>query len=187
MMKREDKEAFVDMIYRLPNKIFYLWAKSVDEDKGLIIEFIKKTISSEYQKQIDEQTKKEIKNKAIELLVVNSASLLLDVYNAAAINAAKENTLGYLSSYNFKSDDSYSLEHLMMLCHQNQVEDFINEAERILKEAKHPLTKGLTQRTANYSLHNMKSLNRSNRARLIEKCFPENSNKNLLLVSNPKD
>lgn len=187
MMKRDDKQAFVDMIYRLPNKIFFLWAKSVDEEKGLIIEFVKKALTCEYQKQIDKQTEAEIKEKAVELLVVNSANLLLDIYNTASLNASKENTLTYLSAFDYKSDDSYSLEHLMMLCNRNRVEEFINEAERILKDSKHPLSKGLTQRVANYALHNMRGLNRNSKARLVEKCFHNNSNKNLLMVSNPKE
>ncbi len=187
MMKKEDKQAFVDMIYRLPNKIFFLWAKSVDEDKGLVIEFIKKSLSSEYKKQIDVQTEKELKDKAVHLLVINSANLLLDIYNAAAVNAAKENTIAYLSSYDYLSDDSYSLEHLMMLCNRNQVDDFINEAERIIKEGKHPLSKGLTQRVANYALHNMSTLRRNNKARLIEKCFPDKANKGLLMLADSNE
>lgn len=187
MMKKDDKQAFVDMIYRLPNKIFFLWAKSVDEDKGLIIEFVKRALSSEYHKQNYKPTETEIKERAIELLVVNSANLLLDIYNAASVNAAKENTLAFLSDYDYKADDSYSLEHLMMLCNRNRVEEFISEAERILKDGKHPLSKGLTQRVANYALHNMRSLNRNSRARLVEKCFPNKANKGLLMLSNPKE
>ena len=187
MMKKEDKFAFTDMIYKLPNKIFNLWAKSVDEDKALVIEFIKRALSCEYQKQARHHTEKELASKAIEILVINSVSLLLDIYNAAATNAAKDNTIGYLSGYDYKSDDSYAIEHLLMLCNQNKTDEFINEVERILTTAKHPLVIGLVKRVTNYALYNMKALTRNNKARLIEKCFPENSNKNILMLSKPKE
>ena len=43
-MIKEDKEAFINVIYRLPNKIFQLWASVADKNVDELIEFFDYTL-----------------------------------------------------------------------------------------------------------------------------------------------
>lgn len=186
-MKKADKEAFVSSIYTLPNKIFYLWAKNTDDNREEIIKFIWHELVSSYDKQEDQKALDEMKNKAVAMLIMDSTSMLLDIYNMAVQFSTKDNTLGYLSEFSYKEDDTYFVQHLMMLSNRNKVADFINEADEILKRNKGKLPSLLVQRVANHALYSMKNLNYQTKARLIQKCFPNTKNPSLLLTTKQKD
>ena len=61
------------------------------------------------------------------------------MYNMAAYYSTRENTQGYLSSYNYKEKTSYSIEHLMMLERARNTRQFTSEALAILDCSKSPV------------------------------------------------
>lgn len=109
-MLKEDKEKFVDMIYRLPNKIFALWSYEADKHITEIIQFFKEQSQDYYTRQ-----KKLTDDDLVKALQWTSISFLLDLYNACVTFSAKENTLLYLAEFNYSKKITYSLEHLLIL------------------------------------------------------------------------
>ena len=187
-MKKNKKEEFVKLIYELPNKIFNLWAKNIDDIKDTIIDYIKSYLASDFKKQKNKNIEEKLTHDALDILIYDSTSLLLDIYNMAVINSTKDNTIDYLSSlFEYDQEDTYMVQHLIMLSNRNKVKDFINEASDIINKNKNKLPAFLVKRIANYAIYSMRNLNHSAKASLIQKCFPENKNKNLLMITKRKE
>lgn len=184
-MKKTEKEEFVKMIYKLPNQIFYSWAKEIDDNKDELVKYLCNQLTSSYLQQKTNEEIKELSEKVSLMLMYDSTSLLLEIYNLAVFNATKDNTIGYLSNFNYECRPSYSLEHLMMLSNRNRPEEFITSAEKLLKENQGKLPAILVKRVANHALQTLKNLDRPTKARLINKCFQDNS-KNFMLLK-PKN
>lgn len=122
MLKR-DKDAFVDTIYRLPNRIFGQWATETDKNVAELIQFFKEQTQDYYSRQ-----KVVEDDDILRALQWASISLLLDLYNLSVFYAAKDNTNQYLSSYNYFDDDTYALEHLMILERVSANRQFVDDA-----------------------------------------------------------
>lgn len=123
IMKKTDKEAFVEMIYKMPNRIFGQWASMTDHVITEIIEYFQSQGHDYYQRTIPVS-----KDEILQALQKASISLLLDMYNMASYYSARENTQGYLASYPYKERASYSVEHLMMLERARHTSAFTSEA-----------------------------------------------------------
>lgn len=126
-MKKEEKEAFVDMIYRMPNRIFGRWASLTDQVVGDIIEFFQSQGQDYYHRNIPKS-----KDDILFALQNASISVLLDLYNMASYYSTRESTYKYLSGYNYKVKPSFSVQHLMMLEKARQTTNFTDEAIRLV-------------------------------------------------------
>lgn len=187
IMKKEEKSKFIDAIYTLPNKIFYIWAKTTDDEREKILLYIWRELLSSFKNQNAlPNMEKELKEKTMGILLMNSISLLLDIYSNTVQFSTKNNTIGYLSEYSYIEDSTYSLMHLMMLSNRSKVADFTNEAGRIL-DNEELLPSVMVRIIANHALRTIKSMGSSEKNRLIQKCFPNNKKEKMLLAANPID
>ncbi len=184
IMKKEEKTKFINAIYTLPNKIFYVWAKTTDEEREEILLYIWRALMPSFKNQNEPNIEKAIKEKTMRILLMNSVSLLLDIYSNTVQFATKNNTLGYLSAYPYNKDSTYSIMHLMMLGNRNKVSDFTNEAGKIL-DNKELLPSVMVRIIANHTLRTIKSMDFSEKNRLIQKCFPNDKKEKMLLAANP--
>lgn len=171
MMPKEDKERFVDMIYRLPNQIFYLWANEVESNKEELIEFIKELQERDYSRD-----KKYTDEDIMFLLQVDSMSLFLDILNTAAINSTKENTERYLNSFDYKPNITHSLQHLMTLERREKVNDFIEEVERIFGISKNNMSKTMIKRITRHLMIYSRKIGTREIQKLESKYFTNRNN-----------
>ena len=63
LMKKSEKDAFVEMIYTMPNKIFGQWASMTDHVVGELIEFIQSQGQDYYERTIPVSRDKILKRK----------------------------------------------------------------------------------------------------------------------------
>ena len=110
IMRKEDKDNFVKAIYELPNKIFYLWATEAQNSIDEIVSFFKEQ-SQDYYIRRNFPTENEI----VYGLQITSMAFLLEIYNITSFLSVKNNTIQYLSGFDYKNKGTYELEHLMML------------------------------------------------------------------------
>ncbi len=176
-MPKADKEAFVNVIYSLPNKIFFLWASEADKEVDDIIQFFREQSQDYYTRQ-----KKLSDDDIIRVLQWTSMSFLLDLYNLPVLLATKDSTIAYLSAFNYNSSDTYQLEHLMMLERQAPVNSFITEAINAVKEKKHFLFPTLVKRVVSHALVFRSDLDHSQIQQLQTRFFPKVESKRKLLV-----
>lgn len=125
MMLKEDKEKCVDLVYRMPLKIFYEWANDVDRRKKVIVDDILNCIKNVYSHQLDDKVNE---NTIMDLLKKQSILLLMDLMNTSISEASRKNTNRYLDKYSYSKNDLYEIEHLMSLDKRDSCDDFIDYA-----------------------------------------------------------
>lgn len=181
MMKLEDKEKCVDMLYRMPLCIFEAWAKETDHMSGELISEIKSFHECEFRREKAEIPPLE-DNQALNILKWEATSLLLDLMYAAMNNATKSNTNDFIDRFDYKASPSYGIEHLIGLMRRDSVKQFSSEAERIFEEEKHPLTKAVVQRITRRFMINSKRIKPQEIQRLKTKIFADSIQQSRLLV-----
>ncbi len=166
MMLKGDKEMFVDLIYRLPNQIFYNWANEIEKNKQELIEFIKLQ-DNDYirEKNITE-------NDILRLLQWDSMSLYLDILYMPTFNSTKENTDKYLNSFDYNSGTTYALQHLMMLERSEKISAYIKEATKIYDASKNTTSSIMVKRITHHVLIHSKSIQVGEIQQLEGKYFP---------------
>ena len=176
-MPKADKEAFVKVIYSLPNKVFFLWASEADKEVDDIVQFFREQSQDYYARQ-----KKLSDDDLIRVLQWASMSFLLDLYNLPVVYATKDSTIPYLSSFNYNASDTYLLEHLMMLERQAPADSFITESINAVKENKGFLFPTLVKRVVSHALVFRSDLYHSQIQQLQAKFFPKVETQRKLLV-----
>ncbi len=176
-MQKKDKDAFIEAIYTLPNKIFNLWASEADKTIDGIIEFFKEQSQDYYVRQ-----KKLTEDDIIEVVQWTAMSFLLELYNLAAFYATKENTIAYLSGFNYLQKDTYELEHLMMLERQDSPAEFIAAASAAIKDKKDHLYPTLIRRVVGHALVFKSDMDQGQIQQLQTKFFPDKTARKQLLV-----
>jgi len=167
MMPKADKEAFVHVIYSLPNKVFNQWATVVDKEFNDLFKFFREQPQDYYYRQ-----KKPADDDIVRMLQWAAMSFLLELYNLSVFHATKDNTIEYLSSFDFSQEDTYDLEHLMMLERQASPSTFIAEAIRAAEEKKMHLYPTLVARVVSHALVYRSDFNHSHVQKLQAKFFP---------------
>lgn len=176
-MPRTDKEGFVQAIYSLPNKIFYLWANEANKEIDNLIQFFKEQSQDYYTRQ-----KKLSDDDIIHVLQWTSMSFLLDLYNLPVFFATRDNTVSYLSSFDYTSSSTYLLEHLMMIERQASGNSFISEAKNAVKGNTNFLFQTMVKRVVGHALVFRSDLDYSQINQLQTEFFPQiESQKKLLL------
>lgn len=178
MMKRQDKEFCVKMIYTMPLKIFNVWAKEIEDNKLELIDEIKSIGEWEYKKD-----KKYIENKdALNFLRWESISLLMELMNASIGNATKENTYRFLDSFDYKSSEIYQIEHLMGLDNRDAIGDFLKEVEILYESMKEQIPRLMLRRVARHFMLSSKKIQRKQIQRLNAKLWDGKMNNTALLI-----
>lgn len=181
-MPKADKDAFVNAIYRLPNKIFQLWTCEVDKETDEIIQYFKEQSQDYYNRQ------KEITDDDIlRALQWGAMSLLLDLYNIAVYYSAKDNTTQYLDEFEYKRSGTYSLEHLMILVKQNASGSFTETAIKLSEEKKGHIYTTLLTRIVNHALIFMDNVDYRQQQKLKDEFFPSKEKQKELMSLRAKN
>lgn len=181
MMKKQDKEKCVQLIYSLPLKIFNIWAIQVEESKMELIQEIKELDEWEYRK---EKTPLE-DHDVLNYLRWESVSLLMELMNVSLGNATKQNTFRYIDSFNYNEKVTYEIEHLMSLDKRDSVTEFIREVEALYEKQRQSLPKLMIRRVARHFMLTSKKIQRTNVQRLNSKLWDgQLKSSNLLIQKN---
>lgn len=183
MMKKQDKEKCVQLIYSLPLKIFNVWALQVEGIKLELIDEVKNLNDWDYRKEQGKQSETD----ALNFLRWESISLLMEMMNSSIGNATKNNTYKFLDAFDYNGSDLYRIEHLMGLDKREQVLEFIKEAEELYAAQKQQLPKLMIQRVARHFMINSKKIQPANIQRLNAKLWDGRLKQSALLLSKKKN
>lgn len=185
MMERADKDRCVTLLYTMPLRIFFVWAKEIDGSRSELVQMIKEFHEWEYRKDkpnmepLDDQ-------KALVALRWESTSLLLELMNAAFGYAAKDNTWRFIDRFDYKSTASYGIEHLMGIEQMDAVTTFISEACRLFDD-KEVQTRLMVQRVARHFMINSKHIQHREVQQLNTKLFGNQLKPAHLLIEQGKN
>ena len=118
----------------------------------------------------------------VRVLQWTAMSFLLDLYNLAVFYATKENTIEYLSSFNYSEKGTYKLEHLMMLERQASADAFISEAIDATRDKNGHLYPILISRVVSHALVYRPDFKQHQVQQLQSKFFPGKESQKKILV-----
>lgn len=179
MMKKLDKNKCVDLIYNLPLRIFNVWANILNDNKHEIIEEIQRLEEYSYRKD----KRFSSTNEVLCYLRWESMSLLLDLMNASMGYATKANTYEFLDRYEYKRDELYRIEHLMVIEKRDKVDDFSKEVCDIYKNVKGLFVKLMIQRVTYHFMCKSRNINQSEIQRLNSKILESKIRNSKLLYN----
>ncbi len=182
-MTPDMRKDFVNEIYQLPNKIYYMWAQYTDKNYNQIIEEIKKDSPIEYEKS---EKPGELSELQVQFQTV-AIALLLEIYNVSAAHATKDNSFLFLDKYDRGENETYNIQHLMMLEKQQNPEAFVEKAIDIFENSKSLLPKSLIKNVVVHAMIYMKSLDYKKRDKLKSTFFKARHEQQRLLVKRAKD
>lgn len=161
------RKEFVEEIYSLPNKIYCIWAKEIDDTYDELIEYLKEQEQIEYQNMADKKpVDVELKFRIV------AASLLLDIYNISVNYATRDNSFRLLDNYDRKGRTTYEIQNLMMVEKQKMAERFVKDASAIYRKVDQHLPQYLIKSVVRHAYVNMKSLDFKKLATLESVFFP---------------
>lgn len=105
-------------------------------------------------------------------LRINLDGTLLDMYNLSVYYSAKDNTMSYLSDFDYKQKSSYKLEHLMMSEKQALPKAFAAEALSLDRESVGDLFDILVKRVVGHALVFRSDFENALTQQLQDKFFP---------------
>lgn len=177
MMRKEEKDRFAKIVFRLPNKIFNLWAIETDKEVDEILDYFRKQSQAYYSR------KKPLTDGELKYVLQWSAmSLLLDLYNIAAFYSARENTMPLLSKECYLDKHTYSIEHLMMLERQESTGSFLKEAERLFDGCDMLLEKTVIKRVVEHAVVKNDGFTHAQLDRANNKFFPNKQHQKQLMA-----
>ena len=167
MMRKEDKDQFVEVIYSLPNKIFNIWAMETNKNIEEIFAFFKQQSQDYFSR------KKPISDDELRFILQWSAmSILLDLYNIAVLYSTKETTMPLLSKSHHLKKRNGRIEHLMMMERQSTAGFFLNEAEELDRQSLTPVEKTTIKRIVEHALVMKDGFSSADLDRAKNKFFP---------------
>ena len=177
IMNKQMKSDFIDTIYRLPNKIYGMWAKETNKYFDELIDYLTE------QNQLDYQRQKNIdKDEVIKEFQKSALYLLLDIYNIAAAYSSKENTTRLLNNYGTKGIPTYEIEKLMIIERSKNSESFVEQALKLSKEYNQLLPNVLIHYIAKHAAIHMKSLTLKQQSQLASTFFRSEKDKRTFLL-----
>ena len=135
-LKKSQKEAIIEALYTLPNRIFYVWAIHVEQVREELMQLITTMETNAFvrhQRTLEEAQK---------ILQWNSLSLLLELYHGVVNSAYRENTEEFLTDMARAliplEEETHLLEYLLVLCKSNRIPEFVTIAEAMKETCKSP-------------------------------------------------
>jgi predicted phosphodiesterase len=189
ILRAEDKERCVELLYSLPLQIFNTWANDVENKKPTLVSEIrdmltlKNLLAGEYWHSNSEIRDADI----LKILVSESEMLLLELMNNVMYSATRSDTERYIDEFNYRRKLTYRLEHLMSVEKRRNQENFVNEAIGLQEDTKGQLASKLLQDVVKHFLLNTKAIDYKHMQKLDAKVFDGQLNKQGILLSKMKN
>ena len=177
ILTAKDRQAFVSVMYQLPNKIFYRWAKYVDENLEPLLDELLAWQESEYYK--GKRLSRDKLRSEIQRLSTNQ---LLNLYYVVAVYGTNNATAEYIASQEYiDSSLNYRIQRLLVYEKVDNVQPAVKEAEEIFKCNEDGMVRNLISAFLNHLLINSNRISDAERRRITGKYFsPEGQTKVLL-------
>lgn len=181
IMEKEEKAESVSLLYTLPLRIFFRWAKEVDIVHSELVQMIKDFHEWQYRKdKLEDNIKSDF--DALQILQWESTSLLLELMNASFGYSVKENTWRFLDRFEYTNAPTYGIEHLIGIGHMDNVEAFVAEALRLYDDNNEEQAQLMVKRIVRNFLLTSKSIKFDAVQQLITRLFGKQLNHKQLLL-----
>ncbi len=123
ILKKDDKDKIVSVLYEYPNKLLYYILKDIDENyKKIVSEILDENIETKKGKMITEvNIDNALRNQSI--------VFILSLYNFISINSSTERTIKDLNKFDFKNSTTYMLQNMLMQENTGSFKEFCQKAD----------------------------------------------------------
>lgn len=185
LLKKDEKQALIELLYTLPNRIFMFWSILIEKHYDDIIGELKTHpyFTNRKAKMRDSDIDLKVKSS----FALYSMNLLLNLYYIPVLNATGKNTFEFLNNiefFDYSKNPTYQLEHLMFIEQMQDSNDFISSAIAMQKEADDNVSSYLLQCIVRHGLITRND-SQDNIDRLESKFFPKS--KKPLLIERAKN
>ncbi len=177
ILTARDRQAFVSAMYQLPNRIFYRWAKYIDENlEPLLDELMEWQASESYtgKRYSRERLREEIQRL--------SSNQLLNLYYIVAVYGTNNATAEYIASQEYIDDSlNYRIQRLLVYEKVDNVQPAVKEAEGIFRDNEDGMVRNLINAFFNHLLINSNRISDTERRRITGKYFSSEGQRRVLL------
>ncbi len=134
MLKAEEKQAIVNMLYIYPNKLLYFMLKDIDANYDRIINDILDRVPK------TKKGKLVTKDMITKVLQNQSIAYILSIYDFIASTAVNGKTINDLNKFNYSHNTNYKLQNLLMEESAGNLYEFSKKAVELHKNHKLSIT-----------------------------------------------
>lgn len=158
----------VELIYRMPLRIFNYWANAIDTEKIDVIRDILRINTLEYREGLS-SSKEMSDEEALQYLRKQSFALLLELINQSMVNASRDTTYEYIDGFSGLqdcSDITYEIERLLSFEKRKNTQKCIEGFESVLKKCKPGMQTVLVQQVIKHFIVFSPNIDNRGRQRL---------------------
>jgi tRNA(Ile)-lysidine synthase TilS/MesJ len=177
ILPARDRKAYVSAMYQLPNKIFYRWAKYVDENlEPLLDELLA------WQEDESYRGRRYSRDRLRDEIQKLSTNQLLNLYYIVAVYGTNNATAEYIASQEYIADSlNYRVQRLLVYEKVDNVQPAVKEAEDIFRANDDGMVRNLISAFFNHLLINSDRISASERRRIAKKYFSTEGQTRVLL------
>ena len=177
ILTAKDRQAFVSAMYQLPNRIFYRWAKFVDDNFDALLDEL-----MAWQEEESYKGRRYSRDRLRDEIQKLSTNQLLNLYYVVAVYGTNNATAEYIASQEYIDDSlNYRIQRLLVYEKVDNVQPAVKEAEEIYKGNEDGMVRNLINSFFNHLLINSNRISDGERRRITGKYFsPEGQTRVLL-------
>ena len=177
ILPARDRKAYVSAMYQLPKKIFYRWAKYVDENlEPLLDELLA------WQEDESYRGRRYSRDRLRDEIQKLSTNQLLNLYYIVAVYGTNNATAEYIASQEYIADSlNYRVQRLLVYEKVDNVQPAVKEAEDIFRANDDGMVRNLISAFFNHLLINSDRISASERRRIAKKYFSTEGQTRVLL------
>ena len=140
LLNVKEQDAFVEEIYKLPNRIAYFLFKPLEENKDQLIEELYEFIkNNENMRKLDRTGVKQLLSRIL-------TDMLLTLYDLSARWSVTYRTIRALDSFDYKQDSSYFVHNVMMHENLGEFKSYIERSDELFDQTKSNYVKYLLKK-----------------------------------------
>lgn len=140
LLNVKEQDAFVEEIYKLPNRIAYFLFKPLEENKDQLIEELYEFIkNNENMRKLDRTGVKQLLSRIL-------TDMLLTLYDLSARWSVTDRTIRALDSFDYKQDSSYFVHNVMMHENLGEFKSYIERSDELFDQTKSNYVKYLLKK-----------------------------------------
>ena len=179
MIKKNQKEKLVQELYELPNKVFFFWANSIDQNKIAILDGLKKQWEEYKPGEVFDREKFE------KYIIDQSIMIYLNLCYEIAFRGSNSISRDSFELIDYRKKPSHHIIHAMITERSGNEEKFTSEMLELYKKKDNGFFEVSAKNIMIHGIIHMDKISTSNKQKLISTFFPnqKRTQKELLQAS----
>lgn len=177
-LKKDVKKKLNDIYYRMPNKIFFKWAKLIDDNfEDIVNEFLKIENNVDVTAMVNKDDRLKVERKIREITLLTYKSIL----RLAVDYSVNPSTYKWLDNYESEFNVNYEIQKLIALSRIGKYDELYDSAVKLFDDSNVVIVKSWIKMIIIDMLVKPNGVQQRDFDRFSSKFIPRNEKKNILL------